>query len=127
MDRFPAGNRFVFSDSEDDALLSLSPSGSPKVSPTSPHSAAPPVPSRGDRTPDIPRVHLRSSSNLLATPDKAFARARESSSLQQLFMLLSVEHVLLLVRVLLLEHSVLFVSSQFSLLTAVMEALKDLL
>ena len=89
--------------------------------------ALPALPPRGEKTPDIPRVHLRSSSSALTPPEKAFARGRESSPLQLLFELLSVEHVLLLVRLLLLERSVLFVSSQLSLLTAVMEALKDLL
>lgn len=87
----------------------------------------PAVPQRGEKTLDIPRVHLRSSSSALTPPEKAFARGRESSPLQLLFELLSVEHVLLLVRLLLLERSVLFVSSQLSLLTTVMEALKDLL
>lgn len=90
-------------------------------------SALPALPPRGEKTPDIPRVHLRSSSSALTPPEKAFARGRESSPLQLLFELLSVEHVLLLVRLLLLERSVLFVSSQLSLLTTVMEALKDLL
>ena len=103
MDRLPAGNRFLFSDSEDEALLSASPAGSPRRAPSPALPALPalpPLPARGDKTPDIPRVHLRSSSNVLATPDKAFARG--SSPLQQLFELLSVEHVLLLVRLLLL-------------------------
>ena len=44
-----------------------------------------------------------------------------------LFKVLSVQHVLLLIRLLLLEKSILCVSTQYSLLTAVMEALKETL
>lgn len=70
---------------------------------------------------------MRTNSNVLS-PDVSLIRPRgEVTPHQLLFELLSVEHVLILVRVLLLERSVLFMSSQFSLLTAVMEALKDLL
>lgn len=49
------------------------------------------------------------------------------SSLQTLFQMISLQHVFILLRVLLLERSVLFLSSQYSLLTTVMESLKELL
>ena len=44
-----------------------------------------------------------------------------------LFRVLSAQHVLLLIRLLLLEKSILCVSTQYSLLTAIMEALKEAL
>ena len=49
------------------------------------------------------------------------------SSIEILFQVISLQHVIILLRVLLLERSVLFLSSQYSLLTTVMEALKELL
>ena len=49
------------------------------------------------------------------------------SSIEVLFQVISLQHVIILLRVLLLERSVLFLSSQYSLLTTVMEALKELL
>ena len=126
LDRLPPSNRFLFSDSEDETLLSASPTLSPKPA-FSPRLISPALPPRGDKTLDIPRVHMRTNSNVLS-PDASLSRPRsEVTPHLLLFELLSVEHVLVLVRVLLLERSVLFVSSQFSLLTAVMEALKDLL
>lgn len=51
----------------------------------------------------------------------------QRSSLEVLFHVISLQHVIILLRVLLLERSVLFLSSQYSLLTTVMEALKELL
>ena len=94
----------------------------------SPHLFSPTLPPKSDKALDIPRVHMRTNSNVVSPPDTSLHRSRsETSPHQLLFELLSIEHVLILVRVLLLERSVLFVSSQFSLLTVVMEALKDLL
>lgn len=54
-------------------------------------------------------------------------RPKPRQGIRSLFKILSVHHVLLIQRLLLLEHSVLCVSSQFSLLTTTMESLKELL
>ena len=54
-------------------------------------------------------------------------RSKPRQGLRSLFNILSIHHVLLIQRLLLLEHSVLCLSSQFSLLTTTMESLKELL
>ena len=79
----------------------------------SPGTSPPPLPPRAPE----PVSPLRNRSN----------KSSSSSSLQLLFQLLSLPHIFVLVRVLLLERSVLFLSSQYSLLTSTMEALKELL
>ena len=63
--------------------------------------------------------HLRSTDTLRSKVPR--------HGMRFLFKVLSVQHVLLLIRLLLLEKSILCVSTQYSLLTAVMEALKETL
>ena len=63
--------------------------------------------------------HLRSTDTLRSKVPR--------HGMRFLFKVLSVQHILLLIRLLLLEKSILCVSTQYSLLTAVMEALKETL
>lgn len=116
-------SRFLFINSDDEELGS--PMGSP--SPLVAHAfdslslASPRIDAKSPKVQDDRKtqlfVHSRNGNSPL-TP---------VISLQTLFQLISVPHVIAIIRVLLLERSVIFLSSQYSLLTGVMESIKELL